>query len=139
MGTDIRNEVSKKNKYWLPRHRHLELKHFCMQYDSWKKAYVDLDGWGNGTDDMSIFVKTNSISNPTARCVEARTYYFDRIQMLEKTAKEADLVLWDYILYGVTKGVSYDVVRVQMNVPCCKDVYYASYRRFFWLLSKARQ
>lgn len=23
-------------------------------------------------------------------------------------------------------------------IPCCRDVYYAAYRRFFWLLSKRR-
>ena len=25
-----------------------------------------------------------------------------------------------------------------LNIPCCKDVYYNLYRRFFWLLNKAR-
>lgn len=32
MGTVIRPETSKKNKYWIPRHRYHELKHFCLQY-----------------------------------------------------------------------------------------------------------
>ena len=39
MSTDIRPEVSVKNKYWISRHRYYELKHFCLQYGEWKQAY----------------------------------------------------------------------------------------------------
>ena len=43
MATVIRAEISEKNKYWIDKHRHYELKHFCLQYPSWKKAYADFD------------------------------------------------------------------------------------------------
>ena len=46
MGTVIRPETSKKNKYWIPRHRYHELKHFCLQYPLWKKAYLELQTEG---------------------------------------------------------------------------------------------
>lgn len=32
MATVIRPEISPKNKYWISKHRHYELKHFCLQY-----------------------------------------------------------------------------------------------------------
>ena len=44
MGTVIRAELSKKNKYWIERHRYYELKHFCMQYPIWKKVYSAIEG-----------------------------------------------------------------------------------------------
>lgn len=44
MGTTIRPELSEKNPYWIERHRCYELKHFCLQYPIWKKAYAALDG-----------------------------------------------------------------------------------------------
>ena len=44
MGTTIRPELSEKNPYWIERHRYYELKHFCLQYPIWKKAYAALDG-----------------------------------------------------------------------------------------------
>ena len=47
--------------------------------------------------------------------------------------------LAEYILKGVTEGWSYDILKARMNIPCCKDVYYTAYRRFFWLLNKARE
>ena len=58
--------------------------------------------------------------------------------MIEKTAKETDLSLAEYIVIGVTEGISYDLLRVNYNIPCCKDIYYECYRRFFWLLNKVR-
>lgn len=37
-----------------------------------------------------------------------------------------------------TTGMSYDTLRVQTSIPCSRDVYYECYRKFFWLLDKAR-
>ena len=39
MSTVIRNEISKKNKWYIGKHRYLELKHFCLQYPEWKEEY----------------------------------------------------------------------------------------------------
>lgn len=44
MSTTIRAEVSKKNPYWIEKHRYYELKHFCLQYPIWKQAYLSLSG-----------------------------------------------------------------------------------------------
>lgn len=37
MATVIRAEISRKNKYWINKHRYYELKHFCLQYPIWKQ------------------------------------------------------------------------------------------------------
>ena len=39
MGTTIRAQISEKNKYYIDKHRHYELKHFCLQYPNWKKTH----------------------------------------------------------------------------------------------------
>lgn len=39
MSTTIHPELSKKNTYWIEKHRYYELKHFCLQYPIWKEAY----------------------------------------------------------------------------------------------------
>lgn len=137
MGTTIRPELSDKNKYWIEKHRYYELKHFCLQYPIWKKAYLALDGFGRRPTELAIFSNTNS--DPTFNCMEARKFYFDRMKMLEKTAIATDSELHTYILKGVTEGVSYDYLKVRLDIPCCRDTYYDLYRRFFWLLSKERQ
>jgi hypothetical protein len=58
--------------------------------------------------------------------------------MVEQAAKDTDKVLSDYILKAVTEELSYDTLKVNYNIPCCKEVFYELRRRFFWLLSKAR-
>ena len=60
------------------------------------------------------------------------------MKMVEKATNEANGDLAEYILKGVTEGLSYDVLKVKMDIPCCKDVYYENYRRFFWILNKMR-
>ena len=80
MGTTIRPELSEKNPYWIERHRYYELKHFCLQYPIWKKAYAALDGLSRRPSDLEVFSKKGEISDPTVRCVEARSYYIERMK-----------------------------------------------------------
>ena len=54
MGTTIRPELSEKNPYWIEKHRYYELKHFCLQYPIWRKAYSVLDGYSNPPKDLAI-------------------------------------------------------------------------------------
>lgn len=138
MSTTIRAELSERNKYWIEKHRYYELKHFCLQYPLWRKARTALDSLSKRPNDSAVVSKTNKISSPVEKCVEAKLFYTDRMELLENVASETDEVMGGYILKAVTEGVSYDYLKVRMNVPCCKDTYYELYRRFFWLLNKAR-
>lgn len=138
MGTTIRPELSKKNPYWIEKHRYYELKHFCLQYPIWKQAYNSLGGLYGRVSDFAFSSNKYNASSPTERIAIARGFYSDRMDMVEKTAKEADCTLSEYIVIGVTENMSYDSLRVNYDIPCCKDVYYDRYRRFFWLLNKAR-
>lgn len=139
MATAIRPELSPKNKYWISKHRHYELKHFCLQYNSWKQMYNSLD---------SVYVATslwdrlrpysNAPSDPTAQQALLRKSYLEKIALIEDTAKATDKYLWQYILKAVTEGLSYSHLRLQLGMPCGRDMYYDRYRKFFWLLSFAR-
>ena len=66
MGTVIRPEVSSRNAYYISRHRHYELKHFCLQYPEWKRAYRDLDGLPSCSLSIAEQVKGGGHSDPTA-------------------------------------------------------------------------
>lgn len=138
MGTTIRPEVSKRNKYWIEKHRYYELKHFCLQYPIWKKACNSLDGMSKRTFMDTNVSRTNVINNPTLKCVEARIFYLNRMGMIEDTTNSTDEYLSLYLLKGVTEGLSYDSLKVIHDIPCCRDVYYDLYRKFFWILNKVR-
>ena len=138
MSTTIRPELSEKNKYWIERHRYYELKHFCLQYPIWKKAYLSLDGLAKRPNDLALFPARQHLGDPTAKCAEARIFYSDRMDMVEQVATATEPELAKYILQSVTNGLSYDILKARLEIPCCKDVYYDLYRRFFWLLNKER-
>lgn len=137
MGTVIRADISQRNKYWIDKHRYYELKHFCLQYPTWKKAYASLDGLSNRPSDLAAIRSTN-ISDPTAKCAEAKLYYAERMKLVEQAAIDADPELVDYIMKGVTEERSYDYLKTNFDIPCGKDTYYDRYRKFFWILNRTR-
>ena len=138
MATKIRPEISTKSKYWIDKHRHYELKHFCLQYPKWKKAYADLDKPSIASSAAEKLPSSNIPGDPTAKCVMKKTYYLERINLIEKAAIEADRDIHSYILKAVTEELSYTHLKSRFEIPCGRDMYYDRYRRFFWLLSEAR-
>lgn len=134
----MRAELSGKNKYWVEKHRYYELKHFCLQYPFWKRAYSEID-WLYGQDfNPSAYSKSNLPADPTYHLAEKRVRYFHRMEMVEQAAINADPELASYILKGVTEGASYTYLKSRLEIPCSRDTYYDRYRRFFWLLNKSR-
>lgn len=138
MATVIRPVISEKNKYWIDKHRHYELKHFCLQYPEWKRAYSEFSNSSLSLSMIERIPTSNIPGDPTAKRVLLKAYYSERIEMLERIAKEADGYLHTYILRAVTEGLSYTYLKTKMGIPCGKDMYYDRYRKFFWLLSKVR-
>lgn len=137
MGTVIRPEISEKNKYWIDKHRHYELKHFCLQYPMWKRAYNEADGFKGRSDDIR-YSRSNIPGDPTSKYAEIRSLYLDKMDLIRRIAFEADPDLASYIFRAVTEGLSYTYLKTKLAIPCGRDMYYDRYRRFFWLLNEAR-
>lgn len=138
MATVIRPEISEKNKYYIDKHRYYELKHFCLQYREWKKAY---EACNESIIFASRFEKTpssNIHSDLTAKYALKKARYAEKIHLIETAAKEADDYLYPYIMKGVTEGLPYTYLKTKLDIPCGRDMYYDRYRKFFWLLSEAR-
>lgn len=134
MSTVIRNEISKKNPYYLSKHRTLELKHFCLQYEEWRKErskITVLQSYGYGK------IPGSEISDKTAKLAMRAAELDDYMAMVVRCCKEADCYIWTWLLEGVTEGVSYGALAAR-GIPCSKDYYYDRYRKFFWLLDKER-
>lgn len=138
MATVIRPEISTKSKYYIDKHRHYELKHFCLQYPIWKRTYAALLDLSITSSYMTGMPSGGGLSDTTSKSAIRRTYYADKIKLVEETAKEADPYLYEYILKAVTEGLSYTYLRTIMEMPCGRDMFYDRYRKFFWLLSTAR-
>lgn len=139
MSTVLRSELSEKNKYWIDKHRYYELKHFCMQYNTWKKTYYDLSNLKIPSSIFERISPSTMHSDFTAKYAIRKAYYGEKIKLVEDIAKKTDEELWEYILKGVTEGLSYTYLKTNLGIPCSKNTYYDRYRRFFWLLSEYRQ
>lgn len=137
MGTNYRASISKKNKYWISKHRFYEIQHMCYQYQEWKDEYrtlseqtvsgVDYDGMPHGSN----------VSDPTGNAGEKLAELARKIALVEETAIEADPLIAKYILKSVTdENVTYEYLDSIMNIPCSRNTYFSKRRRFYWLMSR---
>lgn len=138
MATMIRAEISEKNKYWIDKHRHYELKHFCLQYPIWKSAYAAFSDVSMSLSMIESVPTSNLPGDPTAKRAMMKAYYAEKMKIIEDAAKEADRYLYEYILKAVTENLSYTYLKSKLDIPCSRDMYYDRYRRFFWILSNSR-
>ena len=135
MSTVTRPELSEKNKYYLEKHRYYELKHFCLQYSTWKKNFNAIQGYSKQPNSL-IF--TSEPSNPTEKAVMERLYYYERMHMVERVCDQTAIDISQYLLKAVTEGYSYEYLRTTLGIPCCRESYYDAYRRFFYILNCVR-
>lgn len=135
---EIKPELSKKNPYWISKNRFYELKHFCLQYNEWRRAYTAMDNCPLKSGGCPVISKEADFNDMTSKHAIKKATYAYKIELLKKTAQEADGSLAGYILKGVTEGISFEGLKTLHNIPCERDMYYDRYRKFFWLLSQKR-
>lgn len=140
VSTSIRSEISEKNEYYIPKEKYLELKYFCLQYPEWKKACSNLlqIPENHGFLD-AVLGGSPEFSDPTGATACMLAEYAEKIQLVRKTAEEAEPTLANYIILAVTKGLAYPALYSQYHIPCGRDMFYNRYRKFFWLLAQKRK
>ena len=99
-----------KTEYQLSKHRFYELKHFCLQYPTWKQLYLDADGWSGEGD---------TTSRDGIKRGDLKTY----IEMVESCARSTS---GDILPYVTEEG---------RRLPIEMRYFY---RKFFWELSRKR-
>jgi len=132
----LKNELSQKSKYYLSKHRYLELKHFCLQYPEWKERLKEIN-------DISAAWIGNEVPgglpNETERIAIERSVLSKKIWLVEQTCKKSDQQLWYYLLIGVTEERPFVYLHNALGMPCGKNMYYDRYRRFYWLMDQNLQ
>lgn len=125
-----------KNKYNISKNRFKELYYFCLQYNEWKNALHDhrnaLKGVSyNGMPGAGI------PGDPTMKAAIDCEEYSRKCSLVEAAAIAADPELYEYIIYAVTnENISFNSLKMQMNIPCERDRYYNSRRKFYFHLDK---
>lgn len=128
-------ELSRKNPYYLPKNRYLEMKHFALQYEYWKEEINSIDILGTA----KISTVSSGPSDPVWSAYQRRELYIRNMEMVEDAAKETDDVLGYFVFLTATKECTYDNLRLMHNIPCCRKTYYDMLRRFYFILSDIRK
>ena len=140
MGNYVKDELSKKNKYYLPKNRFLELKYFCLQYPDWKEAYQYYnEGIVPRTARIELFFRKTTQNDQTSDMAILLNEYMENIKLIDEVAEETEPELKFWLIKGITGGLPYYQLKTAYEIPCGKDMYYDRYRKFFWLLDKRRK
>ena len=125
-----------KDKYKISDYRFRELYYFCLQYEEWKQELKDKKNPLKGMQYSGAPASGNP-GNPTATAGIECAELSNKCDLVEQAAKAADPELWEYILYAVTHDkISFDTLKAQKNIPCERDRYYNSRRKFYFVLDK---
>ena len=112
--------MSERIENKLSKHRFYELKHFCLQYQEWKKLYFSLGGFPRNVLDPP--------SDTTSKDGGIRALLFYRMQLVEITCTETNRLYSQVLFKIVTESTS------APKDPYLRKLYYD----FFWLLDKKR-
>lgn len=128
----MRSELSKKNPYWIPRERYLELKHFTKGYWDYMTELRALYGLKSCTV-IDLSREKRYLSGGVKPGI---IYWREKLDCIEKAANEACKELAPYVLQVIIESSSYDKLNARYNIPCGRRQFYRAYRRYFWYLDK---
>lgn len=131
-----RNRSKKTGKWKISAHEFYMAMHFAYQYHEWKKELTGLTDTSKAIT-YSDMPKGNLNPDPTGDLVERREKLVRNIDIVERSAREADPELYEWLMLGVTNdGVNYESLRTLKGIPCSRNTYYERRRKFYYLLSK---
>lgn len=135
MGTVIRPELSKKNKYYISKYRYYELKYFCLQYPEWKKELLECQEEIVATSSIILKRKEKRLEDRVSEIAIRKNSLERKINIIVSSIQETDPYLQNWLLKAVTEGISYVTLKVLLQIPCGKEMFYDRYHKFFWILS----
>lgn len=128
-----------KDKYRIGKHRFRELYYHCLQYDDWKEELKHIRNPLKGVSNTGS-VSSGTTGNPTMHTAIRSVELSEKCTVIEAAAKAADPELYEFILYAVThESISFNFLKSQKKIPCERDRYYNSRRKFYFNLDKMKK
>lgn len=124
-------------KYGISGKRYKELCGFCEQYPEWKSELALITHLkAVQTTGMPSAGRTG---DPTANTAMRTAGLSLKVELIEKTARDASPELWQYIIESVCYQRPYHFLVSKMGMPSSDKPFYTQRRYFFYLLDKRRQ
>lgn len=139
MGTVIRPELSKRNKYWIPKYRYYELKYYCLQYPEWRKELAECQERIVQTSSLILKKREKSLEDRVSEIAIRKNSLEEKIEIIVSSCKLTDCTIWNFLLIAVTEGISWTHLSTVSRIPCGRDYFYDRYHKFFYMLSNKLQ
>ena len=123
-------------KYGISGKRYKELCGFCEQYPEWKSELALMTHLK--AVQTTGMPSSGNIGDPTANLAMRRAGLESKVDVIERTAKEAAPQLWEYIIQSVCYGKPYHYLVAKMGMPSSDKPFYTQRRYFFYLLDRRR-
>lgn len=133
-----RNELSRRNQYYISKHRYLELKHFCLQYPEWQREYNQISMYPP-SDGFAKISANHSDGSFIEKIALLRNELMFKMELVKSNAMIVDDYLGPFIFRAVTEDLSYNYLYTKTGMACSMEMYYDRYHKFFWLLDRARE
>ena len=104
--------------YKMTKAEYLSAKYYALRYTYWRKE-----------------IQAAEQEQKKQNRQQARTE--KKIKLIEQTALEADVEIYQYLLKAVTnENVTYNALRYKDGMPCGEKKFYRARQKFYWLLSQ---
>lgn len=124
-------------KYALDKNEFLNAKYFALRYNKWRDEYEALSDTSKGIRYDVDRVQTSGDFDPVEANGSRMAELSKKIELIEQTAKEADEVLQQWILQGVTdEFATYRYLKTIKDIPCSRATYFRARRKYYYLLAQ---
>lgn len=126
---------SKRSKYFVPKEDYITAIHWCLRYPLWVAELKALPDTNKAISYDNDKVQASARTDITADTVIRMDELQRKINLLEDTARSVSPILVNYLILGVTQGLTvYQLI--QMGMPCNKRDYTEKRQQFYYEISK---
>lgn len=126
---------SERSKFFVPKEDYITAIHWCLRYPLWVAELKLLPDTNRSMAYENDRVQNSARSDITADTAIRIKELERKIELLEDTAKKVDKDLKDYIILGVTQGLTVFQL-LQRGMPCNKNEYIKKRQQFYYEISK---
>lgn len=128
-------ELSKNNKYYLPKEDYLTALHFCLRYPTWEAVLSTEPDTSKAISYDGERVQTSGGGDPAAEMAMQRVEYARKKKLVDDTIHEVAPEIEKYLKLGVCYGMT-EWQLEDMGMPCGHTMYYDRRRKFYWTLAQ---
>lgn len=126
---------TKNSKYFVPPEVYLTVVHFCRQYPLWDAELRTDPDTSKGISYDKERVQSSNQYDATSDIAMRRAELARKKKLVENTAEEVAGPLAQWVILGVTQGLTYFQL-FDRGIPINKNIYYALRQRFYFEVSK---